>query len=65
MPITNGLAALGETARRGITIFGEINERWYHQVLQVLMHLQTQEGQEIHTKMLNDGETWANTLSWV
>lgn len=65
LPITNGLAALGETARRGITIFGEINERWYHQVLQVLMHLQTQEGQEIHTKMLNDGETWANTLSWV
>lgn len=63
LPITNGLAALSETANRGITIFGDVRSfEWKQDVIKVLDFIHDNE--KTKEKILDDNESWAKTLTW-
>lgn len=63
LPITNGLAALSETARRGVTIHEDAkSDKWADKLIAVLQYLKN--NQDLEQKMLTENQDWANSLTW-
>jgi glycosyltransferase involved in cell wall biosynthesis len=61
--ITNGLAALSETSRHGITVEGNpFTDEWKIRCLEKLKNIVKNEN--LKNTILNKNEKWAKTMSW-